>query len=58
MKLNLSEIMQKVIIDTNVIVSSLIQTNYPFFIINELFLENKIQLCVSQELLDEIKMII
>ncbi len=45
--------MQKIIIDTNVIVSSLIQRNYPFFIINELFIGDKIQLCVSDELLTE-----
>jgi putative PIN family toxin of toxin-antitoxin system len=45
--------MQKIVIDTNVIVSSLIQRNYPYFIINELFIENKFQLCVSEELLLE-----
>lgn len=45
--------MQKIVIDTNVIVSALIQRNYPFFIIDELFFEDKIQLCVSAELLAE-----
>ena len=45
--------MQKIVIDTNVIVSSLIQRNYPNFIINELFIENKFQLCVSEELMAE-----
>src|SRR5690606_27707035 len=45
--------MQKVIIDTNVIVSALIQKNYPFLIINELFLENKIKICLSRELMQE-----
>lgn len=45
--------MQKIVIDTNVIVSSLIQKNYPFLIIDELFFENKIQLCVSKELIEE-----
>ena len=45
--------MQKVVIDTNVMVSSLIQKNYPYKIIYFLFLANKIQLCVSNELLTE-----
>lgn len=45
--------MQKIVIDTNVIVSALIQKNYPFLIIDELFLENKIQLCISEELMME-----
>jgi uncharacterized protein len=45
--------MQKIVIDTNVIVSSLIQKNYPYLIINDFFLEDKFQLCVSDELLTE-----
>jgi hypothetical protein len=45
--------MQKIVIDTNVIVSSLIQRNYPYLIINDLFFEGKFQLCVSDELLRE-----
>jgi len=45
--------MQKIVIDTNVIVSSLIQRNYPYLIINDLFFEDRFQLCVSEELLDE-----
>jgi putative PIN family toxin of toxin-antitoxin system len=45
--------MQKIVIDTNVIVSSLIQTSYPFLIVDELFLEDKIQLCVSKEVIQE-----
>jgi hypothetical protein len=44
---------QKIVIDTNVIVSSLIQRSFPYHIINELFIENKVQLCVSEELLAE-----
>lgn len=35
------------------LVSALIQKNYPFFIIDELFFEDKIQLCISDELLAE-----
>lgn len=45
--------MQKVVVDTNVFVSSIIQQNYPYLIIKELFIEDKIQLCVSEELLEE-----
>ncbi len=45
--------MQKVIIDTNVIVSSLIQKNYPYFIVKELFFGEKIQVCISEELFKE-----
>ena len=45
--------MQKIVIDTNVIVSALIKRSYPFRIINDLFLENKFQLCVSDELMAE-----
>jgi hypothetical protein len=45
--------MQKIVIDTNVIVSALIQRSFPYHIINELFIENKVQLCVSDELLAE-----
>jgi len=45
--------MQKIVIDTNVIVSALIQRSYPNFIINELFIENKFELCVSDELMAE-----
>ncbi len=45
--------MQKIVIDTNVIVSALIQKNYPFLIIDELFFENKIRLCISEELMQE-----
>jgi putative PIN family toxin of toxin-antitoxin system len=45
--------MQKVILDTNVLVSSLIQRSYPYLIVYELFIENKIQVCVSEELMLE-----
>ncbi|MCF0074427.1 putative toxin-antitoxin system toxin component, PIN family [Dyadobacter sp. CY261] len=45
--------MQKVIIDTNVFVSALIQRSYPHLIVRELFVEQKIELCVSDELLAE-----
>jgi uncharacterized protein len=45
--------MQKIVIDTNVIVSALIQRSFPFYIVDKLFIENKIQLCISEELLRE-----
>jgi putative PIN family toxin of toxin-antitoxin system len=45
--------MQKIVIDTNVIVSSLIQRSYPYKIIYELFVEDKFVLCVSEELMSE-----
>ena len=45
--------MQKVIIDTNVIVSSLIQKSYPYQIIFELFIEDKFCLCISPQLIAE-----
>jgi hypothetical protein len=45
--------MQKIVIDTNVIVSALIQRSYPNRIINDLFIESKIQLCVSDKLMTE-----
>jgi len=45
--------MQKVVIDTNVIISSLIQESFPYKIVNEIFMENKIILCVSEALMKE-----
>ena len=45
--------MQKVVIDTNVLVSSLIQKSFPYKIINELFIEEKITVCVSETLMQE-----
>jgi uncharacterized protein len=45
--------MQKIVLDTNVIVSSLIQRNFPNLIVNELFIEDKFQLCISDELMAE-----
>jgi uncharacterized protein len=45
--------MQKIVINTNEIVSSLIQLGYPHQIINNFFIEQKFQLCVSDELFAE-----
>ena len=49
--------MQKIVIDTNVLVSALIQRSYPFHIINELFFDNLIQEntnCNSKRILGKI----
>ncbi len=45
--------MQKIVIDTNVIVSSLIQRSYPYKIIYELFVDDRFVLHVSEELMTE-----
>jgi putative PIN family toxin of toxin-antitoxin system len=45
--------MQKIIIDTNVVVSALIQRSYPYRIIYDIFVAEKIQLCVSEQLMRE-----
>jgi putative PIN family toxin of toxin-antitoxin system len=45
--------MQRIVIDTNVIVSSLIQRSYPYKIINGLFIEGRIKLCLSKNLMLE-----
>ena len=45
--------MQKVVIDTNILISALITRSYPYYIIFDLFLEQKVQLCISDDLLQE-----
>jgi len=45
--------MQKIVIDTNVLVSALIQPSYPYLIIYHLFAADKILMCVSSALLRE-----
>ncbi len=45
--------MQKIVVDTNVLVSSIIQRSYPYRIIYELFVDDKFLLCVSDELIAE-----
>ncbi len=45
--------MQKIVIDTNVFVSGLIQRGFPFLIVNDLFIEGKLDLCISDDLLQE-----
>lgn len=45
--------MQRIVIDTNVLVSGLIQRGYPYLILNNLFIEDKIELCISDEVMKE-----
>jgi len=45
--------MQKLIIDTNVLVSTLIQKSYPNFIFFNCVLENRFEICISDDLLEE-----
>lgn len=45
--------MQKIILDTNVLVSSLIQNNYPYLILKDVYLEREIELCISENLMNE-----
>lgn len=45
--------MQKIILDTNVVVSALIQKSFPYLILNDLYIDRKIELCVSINLLAE-----
>jgi putative PIN family toxin of toxin-antitoxin system len=45
--------MKKVIIDTNIIVSALIQKSYPHYIVYDYVLNEQLQLCLSEALLNE-----
>lgn len=45
--------MPKIILDTNVLVSSLIQQSYPYLIVSEVFDNSEVQLCLSEELFQE-----
>jgi putative PIN family toxin of toxin-antitoxin system len=45
--------MQKIVVDTNVFVSALIQRSYPYHIVAEVFSNDNIQLCLSDELYAE-----
>ena len=45
--------MQRVILDTNVVVSALIQKSYPHYIVFDYVLHEQVQLCLSASLLDE-----
>lgn len=45
--------MQKIILDTNVIVSALISDSFPARILYDLVLSSKVQLCLSKEVYSE-----
>ena len=45
--------MQKIIIDTNVLVSGLIQRSFPYFILYHIVLENRVEVCISDSLFEE-----
>ena len=45
--------MLKVIIDTNIVVSALIQKSYPHYIVYECVFNGRVQLCLSEPLLNE-----
>ena len=45
--------MQRIIIDTNILVSALIQRSYPNFIIYHCVLENLVEICISAALFEE-----
>ncbi|MCX6250282.1 MAG: putative toxin-antitoxin system toxin component, PIN family [Bacteroidetes bacterium] len=45
--------MPRVVIDTNIIVSALIQKSYPFLIIDDLFLNDLVEVCISEEVIEE-----
>ena len=47
--------MLKIILDTNVLVSALIQKSFPYFILSHLYFERKFKLCLSEELIAEYK---
>jgi len=45
--------MQKIILDTNVLVSALIKRSYSFLIVDEIFTNDEIIFCLSDELFSE-----
>jgi putative PIN family toxin of toxin-antitoxin system len=45
--------MQKIILDTNIVVSALIQKSYPHYIVFDYILDGQVKLCLSNALLNE-----
>ncbi|TKK64869.1 putative toxin-antitoxin system toxin component, PIN family [Ilyomonas limi] len=43
----------RLILDTNVLVSANIQRSYPYFIVDRVFVDSTLQLCISEELFAE-----
>jgi predicted nucleic acid-binding protein len=54
-KLKQSEEMLTVIIDTNVLLSSLIQRNYPFLVVDYVLMQTEIELCKKKQKLLHLK---
>lgn len=50
--------MQRVIIDTNVLVSAVISRSYPYFIIGVIFLDKNTEWCVSDEVVQEYQIVL
>ena len=44
---------EKIVIDTNVVISSLIQLSYPYLIIFHFVIEDKVEFCLSDQLIEE-----
>ncbi len=45
--------MQRIVLDTNVLVSALISRSYPAMIVEELVLEERVEICISDEVMEE-----
>jgi putative PIN family toxin of toxin-antitoxin system len=45
--------MQKIIIDTNVLVSAIIQRSFPYYILSNVLANRKILICISEDLFKE-----
>ena len=45
--------MLKVIVDTNVLVSSLIQHNYLFLVVDNILMASEIEICISNDVITE-----
>lgn len=45
--------MQRIVLDTNVLVSALISRSYPAMIVEDLVLEEKVEVCISDEVMQE-----
>lgn len=45
--------MERLVIDTNVFISSIIQYSYPYLIVRELFSNNDLELCISDKIFEE-----
>jgi hypothetical protein len=44
---------ERIVIDTNVIISSLIQSSYPYLIVFHFVIDDKVEFCLSDQLIEE-----